>query len=268
MKKILAFVMIFMLLCGSALATGTNYVSTFTASDPEKWVAESNNEETNIAKTELWLKVAATGQIDVTVPLVLVFQTNIEGGDAISAEGYTITNHSTADLVVTRLEVDVEGQDAAPFSEGSNPMALVEWDSISGQGTANVANVDQYAVQLSAGDANRVNRNGEASQIISEIDVHAINNPAENKLGVLHAASGTAIERDDEVGGLFLLPRKTSGGAETAVAVTAEMETGPLSFVTDGEKGVYLLTITYTVAIDTSGVIGETITSDQGSMKS
>ncbi|MBR6525366.1 MAG: hypothetical protein IKT57_05290, partial [Clostridia bacterium] len=75
MKKILAFVMIFMLLCGSALATEYG----FSAHNPERYDSPANATENNKAETELWLKVAATGQIDVTVPLVLVFQTNIEG---------------------------------------------------------------------------------------------------------------------------------------------------------------------------------------------
>lgn len=88
------------------------------------------------ANTELWLQVEASGQIDVTVPLVLVFKTNIDGGAAVTADNYKITNNSSADVAVTAMKTTLNAD--------QNPMTLDAYT------TADLAR-DHYKVQLTAG---------------------------------------------------------------------------------------------------------------------
>lgn len=90
--------------------------------------------------TELWMQVAANGQIDVTVPLVLVFSTNIDGGDAMVAENYKIINNNTRNSIsVDKIKVDVEPK----FGENDADMTLVKYDAF---WDASVR--DQYKVTL------------------------------------------------------------------------------------------------------------------------
>jgi hypothetical protein len=74
-------------------------------------------------------------------------------------------------------------------------------------------------------------------------------------------------------GGLFELEKASSSGTGTDTLVDVAMSTGKLSFVTkrtakdelDKTKGVQLLTITYTVAIDSKDAVGEVIKGADGS---
>lgn len=198
--------------------------------------------------TELWLQVDATGQIDVTVPLVLVFQTNIDGGNATSPSEYKFTNWSSADLVVTKIEVAHVGT-----AVNTQPMTIDAWDA-----NANIKR-DHYMAQMTVG---------------ANVDLGT------NETGIYDLAT-TLHDNDRYEGGLFELTKgdtDASTGADTAVEVA--MRTGRLSFVTsreeeddedtlmedvmDTDKGIHLLTITYTVAIDSSDDFGEIIKGADG----
>lgn len=196
------------------------------------------------AATEIWLQVDATGQIDVTVPLVLVFQTNIDGGQATSPTDYKIINHSTADLVVTKIATK-----KVDFDTNKQPMNMVAWAA----SAANLAE-DTYCVQIHG--ITGAPGNGKTADATYDL------NTAEYKQ--------QAIE-----GGLFQLAKapadQKANGNGTDTNLNVSMKTGRLSFVThrtdDGDtdsmtatKGIQLLTITYTVAIDTSDAYGEEIT--------
>lgn len=166
-------------------------------------------------KTELWLQVDASGQIDVTVPLVLIFKTNIDGGSATTGTSYMIQNNSTAPLVVTKIERQDVGSSQMTLKNFAAPSALGE---------------DEYGVQLEAGSKGPWD---------------------------LMTASHSATR---ENGGLFGIPKQVAN-SETAgeTVIKATMNTGKLSFITarDGQdmdttKGVKLMNITYTVAMDTS----------------
>lgn len=194
--------------------------------------------------TELWLQVDATGQIDVTVPLVLVFQTNIDGGTATSPDTYKITNHSSADLVVTKIETT-----QVTTAAGKQPMTMVSY------ATTDLAE-DTYAVQIS--DVSGV-------QGVQGAATYDLMTPA---------FAGDALK-----GGLFELEKapanhnSASDSQGTVTNLDVTMRTGRLSFVTsrtatdgfDTTKGIQLLTIKYTVAIDTSDAIGEVIDGANGS---
>lgn len=245
MKKFLAIILATMMLLSSA-AFATEYKENIEVRETTDNYTGSDVTSIDTPKTELWLQVDATGQIDVTVPLVLIFQTNIDGGTAQSPDTYKITNNSTADLVVTKIAVAVEPQvNNDPNSQDDdNPMELVAYTATPTE--------DQYKVQLS------VNLNSDGVV-----------------LGNYTGNTGKwdlftpAYENLAKNGGLFELKKAAKNGAGTDTRVYADMSTGALSFVTkrieddtavDTTKGVKLLTVTYTVAIDTSDAIGVDIT--------
>lgn len=197
------------------------------------------------AATEIWLQVDATGQIDVTVPLVLVFQTNIDGGEATSPTDYKIVNHSTANLVVTKITTT-----EVAYDEKKQPMDLVAW-------TDSAANLDEdtYCVQIH--------------------DITGV--PGTGKKDATYDLSTAEYEQQAFKGGLFQLEKapakEETDGTGTTTDLQVSMKTGRLSFVTHrtqsgdtdtmtSERGIQLLTITYTVAIDTSDAFGEVITTE------
>lgn len=211
------------------------YVDTRYTDGPDSFAKEAE------AATEIWLQVDATGQIDVTVPLVLVFQTNIDGGDAVSPDEYKITNHSSADLVVTKITTTTVATDSS-----KQPMTMVDW------GTGNMKE-DTYAVAIQ-------NIGGTAGANNHRVrDTYDLNQTHEGYF------NNAALK-----GGLFELAKAPANNYETGTDTELEiaMKTGRLSFVTsrdgndvmDQNKGIQLLTITYTVAIDTSDAIGDDIT--------
>lgn len=255
MKKVLALVLSLMMILGSvsALAAG---VDTIVNGDQDyetgiqvretdvRYNDTAINDISGQAATELWLQVEASGQIDVTVPLVLVFQTNIDGGSANTSDKYRIINHSSADLVVTKIAVtDVTTE------TNKQPMTKVNWsDTVALQ-------EDQYMAKLTPVNATM-----------------GKDQPADFDLNAAKAYTG-----DRHKGGIFELAKAPANQNETGTPTTIDlsMKTGKLSFVTsrkettsddqlndqiDTMKGIQLMTITYTVAIDTSDAYGETIT--------
>jgi len=236
MKKFLALLMAVLMVLSCTVAFAEEYEEAKIDVREADDRYSIDGKELDTPKTELWLQVEATGQIDVTVPLVLVFQTTIDGGKATSPETYKITNNSTADLVVTKIATAVEAE-----SDATNPMALVAY--------TDTPQEDEYKVQLSVKEET-VKGAGESGAWDLYDNEHA---------------------RVAKQGGLFELKKAVPNGEGTDTRVIADMTTGKLSFVTlttgegseeklDDTKGVHLLTVTYTVAIDTSDAIGETIT--------
>lgn len=211
------------------------------------------------AATEIWLQVDATGQIDVTVPLVLVFQTNIDGGHATSPSAYKITNHSTADLVVTKIVTREVVKHSGITNYNNQPMTLAAYPEID----ATTGKIKQPAEDVYGA---RIN-------VAKGVTLGKLKDDKTNT-GVYDLFTSANLETPHENaaarGGLFELQKPTAGkNADGMVTnLNVEMITGPLSFVTtrtdddtnvDTDKGIQLLTIVYTVAIDTSDAIGETI---------
>lgn len=262
MKKVFALVLsLMMILCSvSALATevaetdtivnanGGEFENNVDVRGSIRYRDDADNDISGEAATELWLQVEASGQIDVTVPLVLVFQTNIDGGEATSPDAYKITNHSSADLVVTQIKVT----DVETVNEDQPKMEKVHWSE------KTTLTEDQYMAKLT---------------VVDEKTLGA-NQPGEYDLDGTYTA-------ERHLGGIFELAKAGKNdyekGTDTPIALS--MKTGRLSFVTsrvetpktdegqmddamDNTKGVQLLTITYTVAIDTSDAYGEEITTN------
>jgi len=242
MKKLIALLLVVMMLGSTVAFADTN--ASIAPYAPEDYKTDGSVLDT--PKTELWLQVDATGQIDVTVPLVLVFKTDIDGGKATSPDTYMFTNHSSADLVVTTIvTTDGDKTDDKPTT-----LELVAYDD-----TTTLLE-DQYMVKLSV--------------------------PADVDLGTGASTTGWDLDttphtNDKANGGLFELKKAAAnaGEAGTTTQVIVDMSTGPLSFITkrttdaagndtgmDTTMGVHLLTVTYTVAIDTSDTVGSDITDD------
>lgn len=265
MKKVFALVLsLMMILCSvSALATevtteadtivnanGGEFENNVDVRGSIRYHDGADNDISGQAATELWLQVEASGQIDVTVPLVLVFQTNIDGGAANSSDKYGIINHSSADLVVTKIEV----QDVKVNEEPT--MENVEWKT-------SPLKEDQYKAQLSV-DAQM----GEGYAEKHDFDLHTKKYIGERWQGGIFELKKAPKNAD------------VNKGEGTKTAIQLSMETGKLSFVTsrveedpkdtksqlndkmDTAKGIQLMTITYTVAIDTSDAYGEEITTN------
>lgn len=255
MKKLISlFLALVMLMsCATVLAESTDENATMTVGDPVSHYATENVNagadaaDTPSVNTEIWLQVDAAGQIDVTVPLVLVFKTNIDGGTASSPEAYKMTNNSTADIAVTSIKVNPETTNAA-----AQPMTFVAYDS--------AMSTDQYGLKLSVEETEADPANHRAAHGAYNKDMF---NFTEN-----------ADTADVMAGGLFQVFK----GATTRI--TALMKTGPLSFTTqrkagtdgapselDTTKGVKIITITYTVGIDAQNAIGTVITNDDEQFK-
>ncbi|MBR6525265.1 MAG: hypothetical protein IKT57_04785 [Clostridia bacterium] len=227
----------------SAVTTDVNAEITIYEKNDEEIISRYDSDSTTATETaaapsvhtEIWLQVDADGQIDVTVPLVLVFKTNIDGGKATSPSEYKITNHSSADLVVTKIERVIEEE---------RLMTLVSKD------TATLGE-NQYKVKLSS---TKQHPSYTGTEDVT-YDLHA-NNISDDNRGLIYLPSDAG---DDY-----------ATGRDTNLKV--EMETGKLNFVTsrivednkdmgmDTTKGVKLLTVTYTVAIDTYNAKGVKIT--------
>lgn len=241
MKRLIALVLAVLVLGSVAAFADVSKIEV--REDDDRYQSGINQSTLNTPYTELWLQVDASGQIDVTVPLVLVFKTDIDGGTATSPETYKITNHSSADLVVTNINTVTNTK---VDDETNHPMVLMPYSTTT-------LERDQYKVQL------RVEENSAGNDV--EL--------GDGETGVWDLETA-AHENNKILGGLFELVKDTS------TRVYADMSTGKLSFITtrlvngtgedaedagmDTTKGVHLLTVTYTVAIDTSDAIGTDIT--------
>jgi len=178
--------------------------------------------------TDIWLQVEASGQIDVTVPLLLVFKTNIDGGNATPPTNYGITNNSTADLAMISIVTDPISDTATATS----PAVTLKAFSATGE-----YGEDEYGVQLS---------------VASETDPFDLYN------GGTYTWTGSALEP------LFVLPQDGETTDVTVNMGTGELSF-VTEHDKDGlveNTGVKLMSITYTVAIKTQGGKGETIYGD------
>jgi len=246
MKKTLAMLLaVMLLLSATAFAEQTGVDTITNGSKPADWdtatgdidaydsvhYSDSGNYDTEgRMATELWLQVDATGQIDVTVPLVLVFQTNIDGGSANTASDYKITNHSSAALAVTKIEVAEEAKADA------QPMTLVAYPA------TGMPAEDQYAVKLSVGSSYTFDFKAAAAQAdkLAGGLFELAKAPATGAAG-----TDTVIDVAMVTGPLsFVTARNSADNADAGI---------------DGTRGVKLLTVTYTVAISTRDAVGEEI---------
>ena len=245
MKKIIAIVLALALVlsCTAALAA---QVTTAGWSTPEE--GTNMNVKTSGAgnfrvddidkptkaeqKTALWLQVEASGQINCTIPLALVYKTNIDGGNAATANNYKIINNSTANLGVIEIKVDVKDTTNTTLKKG------VDYASA----------LDTYKGSLTVSGTYTL----DGGNCVKDLgDVYAAGS---HKITTTSAAP------------FFVIKKASSGANSTPIAMG--ITTGPLSFVTkaaDGtgesakEYGIHLLDVTYVVAINTNEAKGSEV---------
>lgn len=266
MKKFVAMLLaVMMILSCAALAADKNMTNVHTGNaTPFK---KSEDKKSAEQKTDVWLQVEAAGTIDVTVPLVLVFKTNIDGGNCDSPEGYKITNNSTAALKVTKVEIT---DDYADVSANGNTSKMKMVNALTGA-------YDEYTLMMNVDDQYEI-KNWTVAK-----NVH-FNNDTSNGDGIANfeeSASGKTFTiakgSGAEEAGLWLIEKGTApstvGGTVTGKdsRVTFTLATSKLSYVThqakneasgddeNTENGVKLFHVNYTVMIDDSNAVGADI---------
>jgi len=224
MKKVLSIVLVLMMVLTSA-AFATEVASTTLTSSEGK--AQTTATDSTTAETVVWMTVAPEGTIDVTLPLVLLFATNINGGSANTTDGtYYIENNSTADLMVTDMTcVDNDTPYTETGSDTQRDMTLTAY-------AESITDEDNYGVKFTANDY--------TGKTTTEID-----------------ASTCETTVSSLTNGIWLL--KSNDAKDQETAITVNMTTGPLSFTTGTGLGVKLLTVTYTIKIDSSNTVGENL---------
>jgi len=224
--------------------------SKFLADEGHDDIKAGNDHTTGEVDTELWLQVTAGGQIDVTVPLVLIFSTNIDGGTATQAQNYKIINNNLFNSVsVDKIEVTTETQ---------NDITLVSKATALGDGDGKWTNAtrDQYYVVFTPAfdDANAANNEGfkdGKDATITEYDLNDATGTTQYNL--------TGADKTD----LVLFQIREGGN----VNLNPTMATTALTFAThDGNDaisnglGLKLLTVKYTVGLKYNVVDAEGIT--------
>ena len=109
MKKLVSFVLAALLML-SVVAFAASGDTTLEANPAITYTYSADNVNTGKVETYIYLKVKAEGQIDVTVPLFLVFATDVDGGKATEPSKYIIKNNNTESAVgVTKIAVTSGG---------------------------------------------------------------------------------------------------------------------------------------------------------------
>ena len=232
MKKIIAFALALVMVMSCTLALADDKNMDIEMSDPVEFLSkpETFGKASEASqKTALWLQVAADGQINCTIPLVLIYKTNIDGGYATTdPDNYKIVNNSSADIVVTSVEIEEgESGDAKKMTLAE---AVADGDQDTYSGTLTIAKEDVNLFQ----DGWK----------------HPINDRVLNLFKIGEGTEEKATVTQAE-GGVFFIAKN---GGETGISV--KIHTSPLTFTTKEDDdtnsyGVNLVNVTYTVAIDT-----------------
>lgn len=251
----------------SELEVENDYTSRYKKEDWKQTDAANST-----VKTELWMQVDASGQIDVTVPLVLVFSTNIDGGKAQEAANYVIYNNNTRNSVaVDKIEV-TNGADNTQMTLQSKTTFNNEKNLGTGDDKRNyyyvVFEPEKNTSDTSASSANGIGiamdtkiHSGTQDTTDGPIYYDLYNATTANPVGKTHynTTDSTAVA----------LMTIGQGGS---INLKPTMETTPLNFVTanfmeDAQQfahGVHLLNVTYTVGLQYMDAQGRDIqTMDQ-----
>lgn len=260
MKKIIALALALVLVasCTFALAEDinmTNEVSTEYLSptfvEKQKDYSSEIKGATQVGQhTNVWLQVEASGQIDVTIPLVAVFKTNIDGGKDTISENYEMINNSSADIAVTLVRVKDNEANVSTNGDGRKMELIKEADMESNK------EYNKYSLSILPDDQYQTPEWVEAKDV-GEFDIVD---------GYYTLDSGA--QPGDEQKGLWLIEKKDPNAEEgTASYVELVLNTSRLSFVTnktdkgeeDIQDGVCIFTVFYTVKIDDSSKVGKDV---------
>lgn len=252
MKKILALILAAMMLLGGA-AMATNMEEAYVG-DQDDFVKAGTPDTTSASQsTDVWLQVEASGQIDVTVPLVVVFKTNIDGGSASTGNAYKIVNNSSAAIKVTEVKVQDQKTDVSGNGITSN-MTMV-----SALPQADSATYDQYTLTMKPTDYYQ-NKNYFTTADGENVYTYFTDVGTASEQGTfVKTADGVQTQ------GLWRIERSdgAEGGSDES-HINLTLSTSKLSFVTNQksedkpavENGVKLFNVAYTVKIDDSTAVG------------
>ena len=230
----------------SKLEIDSVHISRYTKED---WKATNSSDE-NAAptvKTELWMQVDASGQIDVTVPLVLVFSTNVDGGKATAASNYKIYNNNQRNsIAVDKIKVVNE--------DNSKTMSFWTEKYFNKNIATNPDSRDSYYVVLNPElvDTTAASANQETlNSLAMNTQLHVSKFDLRNAVKDIDAYDETS----DPDKALMTI------GQGGSINLKPTMETTPLTFITEGyaateggysdnaTTGIKLLTVTYTVGL-------------------
>ena len=254
MKKIVSLILaLAMILSCTAALANTNMEEKYIGAQENFAIDDPTTKKSASQSTDIWLQVEAAGQIDVTIPLVAVFKTNIDGGSATISNSYKMINNSSAAIkvakvVVTDQNVDVTTNNQIPTAN----MKLVK---------AFTGAYDEYTLTMEPTD-HYVDKAWDGAKNVAEF----------TKSGYAYTKDSDTTGKYTEVKGLWRVEKsdKANGGKDESY-IKLVLSTSKLDFVTlqkdtvkDGddaaiEDGVKIVTIQYTVMIDDSEAKGEDI---------
>lgn len=245
MKKFLALMLVALMLLGGA-AMAANMTEAHVGS--ESGFVKSGTSASQ--STDVWLQVTASGQIDVTVPLVVVFKTNIDGGSATTSEAYKIVNNSSAAIKVTEVEVTDMQQKFTQNGVEDNMKAVGTLTGGYNEYTLTMLPTDQYATKVWE----------TAKNVFDGADGFTVNG----------ATATLTASADAQAPGLWRIEKKDDSETTDESPIALTLSTSRLTFVTnqksvdeaDIENGVKLFNVAYTVQIDDSTAVGGDIKDD------
>lgn len=259
MKKFVAMLLaVMMILSCAALAADDNMVW---GTDTTKKFYEATDNKSATQRTDVWLQVEASGKIDVTVPLVVVFKTNIDGGVASTANTsnnpYKIVNNSTAGVKVTEVKVVDQKTDVTTNGVTANLTMVDKFTD--GDRTKDK---DKYTLTMLPTDKYATPEWNAAINVADKNETKPFTQTTET-------ATYTRTSNTAETKGLFYIGNVSDGdGKNNESPIDLTLTTSPLSFVTKKDTtsdagtetyGVKMFTISYTVAIDDSEAKNTTI---------
>ena len=258
MKKIVSLILALAMIlsCTAVLAaetgsTGTNMTNEHIGAQENFAIDDPTTKTSASQSTDIWLQVEAAGQIDVTIPLVAVFKTNIDGGTSTIGSNYKMINNSSAAIKVAKVVVTDQNVNVTTNGQPTANMTLVK---------AFTGKYDEYTLTMKPTDY-YTEPYWKTAENVAEFSA---SNPytKDSKQG------NTYVEKK----GLWRVEKsdKAAGGKDESY-IELVLTTSKLDFVTlqkdtikNGdvntiEDGVKIVTINYTVMIDDSEGVGEDI---------
>lgn len=268
MRKPMAFILALILLftmSGAALASSINtskaelqggyeaYNGSSNATTAKDMFIDKNGDSQQ--ETDVYVKVRATGgQIDATVPLIIVISTDISGTTkALTPSNYEIKSYSSVDLRVTDIDVAVSAPDQSTGVEwvladssvldDIGASGIGRWDSVEGNDSTWNAKLNSMTTY---GAKNAIALSLKGLVLDAENDLTDIDDidPLDGK-----AADNT-----------FMISKINSTETVQSLDLDLQVRTSKLNFVTynetpgssngDPDKGVHALKITYTIDAD------------------
>ena len=260
MKKILALVLATLMLLSftafaednmtNTVSEGRNFLQADSASD-------FGGADSATQRTDVWLQVEASGQIDVTVPLVAIFKTNIDGGKDTIADEYKIINNSSAAIKVTEVVVVDQKTDVSANGQQTQMVMVAELP----EKTSTI--YDQYTLTMLPSDRYATQEWATAKNVFTAFTAEDTANDTKTFTLTKDNVEGKGLWRVEKKGAIDSFNNKLD---ESYIDLT--LETSKLSFVTKQaskndeniENGIKLFTVTYTVKIDDSEAVGGDIT--------